>query len=455
MSGNASDPGNTAATSSGVEATVRAVADAVLYEGYLLYPYRASATKNRARWQFGVLVPPSYAATGTGEHSFCRTECLAEVDPVSTLRVCVRFLQSQRRTVEVPTDRGADTPDGHREVDALVVGEDEILPWDEAVEREHEVLLPMAELPESGEYVEPVVVRGGEWITSVDGGRVVRRTQPLTAELRCRAERLPGLVRVHVTVANTTDVDCSSSTRDEAVRHSLIAAHTVLSVQGGRFFSQLDPPAWAASHAAACVNEHTWPVLVGGPGREDTMLSSAIILYDHPKVDPASQGDFFDACEIDEMLTLRTMTLTDGEKREARATDERARRILDRVEDLPEQPREAMHGRVRVVHVGGREIGTGSRVVLRPRAGGDAQDMFVAGCGATVRDVLEDVDGTLFLAVTVDGDPAEEWQLAQGRFRYFTTDEVEPAADDTTDATPDGGVSGGDGAGHAGNGAVP
>ena len=31
----------------------RAIADAVLYEGYLLYPYRASSSKNRSRWQFG------------------------------------------------------------------------------------------------------------------------------------------------------------------------------------------------------------------------------------------------------------------------------------------------------------------------------------------------------------------------------------------------------------------
>ena len=45
----------------------RAVADAVLYEGYLLYPYRASSAKNQARWQFGVLGPPGAAAAGAGE----------------------------------------------------------------------------------------------------------------------------------------------------------------------------------------------------------------------------------------------------------------------------------------------------------------------------------------------------------------------------------------------------
>ncbi|MEY7973407.1 hypothetical protein AB8O38_15550 [Saccharomonospora xinjiangensis] len=401
---------------------VKAVADAVLYEGYVLYPYRASAQKNHVRWQFGVLVPPSYAAMGTGEHSACRTECLAEVGPDAELHIRLRFLQAQRRTVEVERE---DTPSGYREVDALIVGEDELLPWDEAVEREQDVTLPIGRLLDSDQYL-PVIVRGGELTTAVDGGRVVRRKNPLTAELRCRAERLPGLVRLHVTVANTDTVDCSRHTRDEALRHSLIAAHTVLSLRNGRFLSLLDPPEWAREYAKGCVNEHTWPVLVGPVGSDDVMLSSPIILYDHPKVDPSSHGDFFDACEIDEMLTLRTLTLTDAEKREARATDERARRIVDRVEDLPHQPRESMHGRVRVVRVGGTEIGTGSKVVLRPHQDGDAQDMFVDGRVATVRSVLEDVDGTCFLAVTVDGDPAEEWQLAQGRFRYFTTAEVEP-----------------------------
>lgn len=405
---------------------VRAVADAVLYEGYVLYPYRASARKNHVRWQFGVLVPPSYAAMGTGEHTSCRTECLAEISPEAELHVCLRFLQAQRRTVEIERE---DAPGGYREVDALIVGEDELLPWDEAVECERDVTLPVRDLLES-EHRLPVIVRGGELITAVDGGRVVRRKQPLTAELRCRAERLPGLVRLHVTVVNTATVDCSGYTRDEALRHSLIAAHTILTLRGGRFLSLLDPPEEAKEYAKGCVNEHTWPVLVGPVGSDDVMLSSPIILYDHPKVDPSSHGDFFDACEIDEMLTLRTLTLTEAEKREARATDERARRIIDRVENLPHQPRESMHGRVRVVHVGDTEIGTGSKVVLRPRNGTrrvtDAQDMFVDGRVATVRSVVEDIDGTIFLAVTVDGDPAEEWQLAQGRYRYFTTDEVEP-----------------------------
>ena len=60
-------------------AAARAVADAVLYEGYVLYPYRASAQKNQMRWQFGVLAPGGYAEATGSERSTCRTECV--VDP--------------------------------------------------------------------------------------------------------------------------------------------------------------------------------------------------------------------------------------------------------------------------------------------------------------------------------------------------------------------------------------
>lgn len=438
-----------------------AVAQAVLYEGYLLYPYRASAAKNHARWQFGILVPDSYAATGTGEHTTARTECLAEPGPDALLRIRVRFLQVQHRTAE------AAEAGGYRPVDVLTVGDDEVVAWDEAVEREFDRSVPVADLL-AGELVVPIEVAGGRDEQEVPAGRVVRTRHPLAGELRCRATRLPGdrdIVRLTLVLANTASVDCASMDRSAALRHSLVAAHTVLGLAGGAFLSMADPPAWAAEHARACRNEHTWPVLVGPDGSRDTMLSAPIILSDHPKVDPRSQGDFFDACEIDELLMLRTLTLTEDEKRQARATDERARQLMDRVHDLPAQLMAELHGTVTAVDgtrtggpsllsgherpwwqrddepgedpgaepdrvvIGTATVGAGDQVVLRPRAGGDAQDMFVAGRVGTVRAVLHDVDGTWYLAVTVDGDPAEEWQLVQRRYRYFRVDEVEPVAD--------------------------
>jgi hypothetical protein len=314
----------------------RAVADTVLYEGYLLYPYRASAEKNQARWQFGVLVPPSYAAAGHGEHEHARTECLIDpgTDPVVHLRV--RFLQLQHRRLA----DAAGTP-----VDAL----GDLVPWDEAVERELDVVLHVNQLLHAPQTV-PIGFEAGDDTEEVPGGAVVRQRWALRGELRCEAQALAGpygVLRLRTVLANTSGWDGSEESRAHALRHSLIAAHSVAALTDARFLSLLDPPEWAKDYAASCVNEHTWPVLLGGPGDAETVLSSPIILYDHPEIAPESPGDLFDATEIDEILTLRTMALTEEEKREARATDERAREIIDRVDGLPPELVDRLHGAVR------------------------------------------------------------------------------------------------------------
>jgi hypothetical protein len=198
------------------------------------------------------------------------------------------------------------------------------------------------------------------------------------------------------------------------------------------FLSQIDPPLWAAAAAKACRNEHTWPVLVG-----EVMLSAPIILYDHPVIAPESPGDFFDSTEIDELLTLRTMTLTDEEKRAARATDPRAAELLDRVDTMPPEVLERLHGAVRYlrratgpveperVAVPGGSVGPGSRVRLRPSGRADAQDMFLRDRTATVEAILSDVDGSTHLALTLDDDPGADLNREMGRFLYFAPDDVE------------------------------
>ena len=164
----------------------------------------------------------------------------------------------------------------------------------------------------------------------------------------------------------------------------------------------------------------------------------------------------FDATEIDEILTLRTMTLTEEEKREARATDPRAAEIIDRVDTMPAELLERLHGAVRSlravtappaatapwwdpgvdasvspetdqVEVAGVAVARGSRVRLCPgtrRA--DAQDMFLAGRVARVEGVFLDVEDKRYLAVTLEEDPAAELHQWHGRYLYFAPDEVEP-----------------------------
>ncbi|SDO19428.1 hypothetical protein [Actinacidiphila guanduensis] len=459
------------------------VADAVLYEGYVLYPYRASAAKNRMRWQFGVLVPPAWDGHA-GEHSAQRTECLAEPRQGARLHVRLRFLRVQRRAVEQVRADG-----GHEPVEALELPDRVLVGWDEGVEEQAEVSLSVAELVALGEGGAelPVVLPAGEDTEDVRDaagqvvGRLVRRREPVTARLRVAAAELPGpyrVVRLTATVANTgTWAPAGSGTaRDEALPHCLVSAHLMLALTAGSFVSMTDPPQWAAPAVAECRNLHTWPVLAGADGRADAVLSSPIILEDHPHLAPESPGALYDALEIDEILALRTAALTDQEKREARGTDERAGAVIDLADSLPPQVLERLHGAVRslrevtagprpadgppVLHtpgedtgalmqpgtpwwdpaadrsvdperdrvlVDGRSVGAGDRVELRPGLRRtDAQDMFLHGRTALVEAVLHDVDGSVHLAVTVDGDPGAELQRAQGRFRYFQPDEVVP-----------------------------
>ena len=467
----------------------RAIADAVLYEGYLLYPYRASAAKNQVRWQWGVLMPPGYAAGGTGERAESRTELLVEPAPQAELHVRLRFLQLQARVVEVP-----DGP-GYRAVRSLAAGGLEYTTFEEAVEREIDAVLPFADLVGVEARV-PFGVPGGEDAEPVrDGGgaRLVRRRCPLRGMLSLRADPLPGPfggMRLQMSVRNVSPWHEPAATRAGALTHALIATHTLLSISAGSFLSLLDPPEWAAAAAADCRHDGSWPVLVGAPGSRDTVLCAPIILYDYPEIAEQSAGDLFDGTEIDEILTLRTMTLTEAEKRAARATDGRAAELLDRVDNLPPELLDRLHGTVRYlraatgtaasgaatgggaatgdgpaaghgaatgtapvaaditarpdvpwwdpgadasvsphtdsVSVAGTRVSRGSRVRLRPNRRADAQDMFLAGLTATVQAVLLDVDGDRHLAVTLEDDPAADLEAAHGRFRYFAPDEVEP-----------------------------
>lgn len=303
-------------------AVARHVADAVLFEGYVLYPYRASAAKNRLRWQFGVLVPPSWSAAAE-EHDFQYTECLMEPRTGAELAVEVRFLRAQRRTVEELREDGTYAPTGElRLADRVLVA------WDEGVEERVTLVVPVGELRGEGTalpFTRPAAEEVEE-VTDADGrvlGRLVRRREEISGTLRISAAELDGPYRVErlsVTVENTSSWTAERDTdRHAALPYSLVATHTLLRLDGGSFLSMTDPPEWAKGAVATCRNLHTWPVLAGEPGRDDLMLSSPIILEDHPAIAPESPGALYDATEIDEILALRTAALTDEEKREARA----------------------------------------------------------------------------------------------------------------------------------------
>ncbi|HEY6473851.1 MAG TPA: hypothetical protein VIY26_13245 [Acidimicrobiales bacterium] len=472
-------------------ATARGVADAVLYEGYVLYPYRASSAKNQVRFQWGVLMPPAYCEVDPSERCSSRTECLlapgagpAAGEPV--LHVRVRCLQTQRRRVEAVTDegRGPAGADGFRRVESLEVDGARHVEWDEALDRV--VDLPPLDLGAAGvtQVARAFSLAGGseiEELTAGSGevvGRFVRERVAVDGTVRVTVapagDGSPYL-KVTVTVENETAWDDHDTARPDAMASSLVAVHTMLAADGATFVSLLDPPDEAAEAARTCRSDGTYPVVVGD---ETVVLSSPIILYDHPEVAEQSPGDLFDATEIDEILALRVMTLTDAEKAEARGTDARSAAIIDRCDTLSAEAMGRLHGQMRPVEpawptlttpadaeaeaeagaeaapwwdpaadasvdpwrdtvaVDGIELGQGSRVRLRPSGRSDAQDMFLDGRDATVTGVFADVDGGFHLAVTLDDDPAAGELVWQGRYLYFHPEEVEPLPPQTDAGEP-------------------
>lgn len=441
----------------------RQLADAVLYEGYVLYPYRASAGKNQVRWQFGVVAPRAWREQGGCEEAWMQTECLIEPGARPALTGMVRCLQIQRRTVEELADESGEK---FRAVDSIEMDGAMWTAWDEGVEREIE--LPAAELRpgdvrtvpfliEGGRDIEPVVARSGRLV-----GRVVRERQALRGEIHLAVEQAAEarhpLLRLRVRVDNLSRAPAIHDGRNEAMRSSLVGTHMLLAVSDGAFLSLTDPPEWARPAVAACSNVRCWPVLTGSEGERAVVLASPIILQDHARIAPESPADFYDATEIDELLALRTLTLTDQEKREARATDARAAAIVDRVDAMSAEMMGQLHGAVRErraialpelpwwdpaadasvapetdsVSVGGVAVARGSRVRLRPGSRrADAQDMFLIGRIARVEGVFLDVEDRHYVAVTLDDDPGADLHAAHGRYFYFQPDEIEPVADES------------------------
>lgn len=453
------------------------IADAVLFEGYMLYPYRADDYKNQVRWQFGVLAPPGLERLDPSEHADLQSECLLE-GSASAVHVHVRFLHVQRRTVE-RLDGAGFVPVG-----SLDVGDATYLPWDEGYVHERVISLPLDgaghrvgstdfSFPESADH---------ELLNTPDGavvGRLVRNREPLQARLSLEVEPLPGpygVRRLRLRLENLTawsPTEPGVADRPSALRHALVAAHLILAVDSGAFISLLDPPEWAKGYVAGCAQLRAFPVLAGPADNRRLVLVSPIILYDHPQIAPESVSEFCDGLEMDEMLTLRTLTLTEQEKRLVRGSDPRGLVLVDQIDNLPPQMLDRLHGAIRsmssyahpveqtpdveraphaaqsfwdplaqqdaapeldCILIAGTVVSRGSSVRLHPNTRStDAQDMFLAGRTATVEAVLSDLDGGQHVAVTLDElaelDP--DGINPHGRFLYFAPGELEPLGADT------------------------
>jgi hypothetical protein len=369
----------------------------------------------------------------------------------------VRFLQPVAREVGV-------LPAALPSPDAPDHGEPELVPelrvddkiyqsWQEAIERQ--VGLPAQDLavlagrPQAVPFsfaasrtLEPIYDRRNQV-----AGVIVRRQAGLSGVVETSVETLDAQVfQVRVSVANRTPVAPSGlDDQDAVLMRTFASTHTILRVSGADFFSMTDPPAAYAEAAGRCKNVGTWPVLVGQKGETGSVLSSPIILYDYPEIAPESPGDLCDGTEIDEILTLRIMTLTDAEKNEMRHVDQYARQMLERTEKLGRDEFLKMHGVMRdgagfgvdffnpptsleSICVAGIRLRKGDRVRIRPKSRADVMDLALAGKVAVIEAVEQDAENRIHLALVLDDDPGKDLGMMRqpGHRFFYAPDEVEP-----------------------------
>ena len=265
--------------------------DALLYEGYALYPYTPGATKNATPTPFGILYPPAYAQARPTTFDHLRMEAVLVPGPDATLEAEVRFLQS------------GPVEDERRGIERRVA-----LP-----------AMPLADLREGGACTD----------FDFDG---------LTGTLTAAADVVSDeLAHVRVCVENTTPLaDADAAGRARALESSLISTHPLARAPGSRFQPATEHP--------EVVSVNTFPVLA--TPADDVVLGAAIVLPDHPQIAPESAGSLFDGTEIEEALLLHVHTLSDPERRAIAEGDPAVRAMVERAVATTPEEMLRLHGRL-------------------------------------------------------------------------------------------------------------
>ncbi|HJY91123.1 MAG TPA: hypothetical protein VJ255_12630, partial [Candidatus Acidoferrum sp.] len=261
-------------------ALVDGIVKAVLYEGYMLYPYRPSAVKNRQRFNFGVVYPHAYSDAQGGTDAWTmQTECLVLGNEETHCAVRVRFLRMVARSVGKllnPTSELSSVTEGNIEkVERLEAGGKISQTWQEAVEEEIE----LTEFNLSALVAQPMqwpfrlsAKQDVEAVRDERGlivGLISRDKASVAAMIELIAEQVkPGLFKLTTRVSNDSRIEgLDPASREEALARALVSAHTILEVRDGEFVSLIDPPETLREFAMACQNVGTWPVLIGEEGQ--------------------------------------------------------------------------------------------------------------------------------------------------------------------------------------------
>jgi hypothetical protein len=364
--------------------------DSLLWEGYALYPYTPGATKNATPTPFGIVYPPVYAAALTTTFDHLELRCVVRAPADAVLSAELRFL----------------APSGER----------------------HQAQAHCVQFP-------------GAMAGALAGRPATKEVSVAGLTVGMALETVPQLAddeyEVVLRVENCT-LASSGLDRAGALRHSLISAHPVLRVVGGRFASPLERP---------CGSVNTFPVLA--TEADDVVVGAAIVLPEHPRLAPESLGGLFDSTEIEEALLLHVKTLSDDERADIERQDPAVREMVARAASATPQDIVALHGRVELrdpvtreppteppglidpragdsmLDVGGQTFRRGGKVVIRPGDDADIQARMLDGRTATIERIFTDYDGRAHLGLTIDDDPGQELMRETGRYLYFFAPELE------------------------------
>jgi hypothetical protein len=323
--------------------------DSLLWEGYALYPYTPGATKNATPTPFGIVYPPVYAAALASTFDHLELRCILRAPADAVLSAELRFL----------------APSGQR----------------------HQAQAHRVQL-------------AGAMAGALAGRPAAKEVTVAGLTVGMTLETVPQLAddeyEVLLRVENRTLVS-SGLDRAGALRRSLISAHPILRVAGGRFISPLDRPSRSVN---------TFPVLA--TEADDVVLGAAIVLPEHPRLAPESLGGLFDSTEIEEALLLHVKTLSDDERADIERQDPAVREMIARAESATPEDIVALHGRVElrdpvtltppteppglvdpragdsVLDVDGQTFRRGGKVVIRPGDDADIQARMLDGRTATI-----------------------------------------------------------------------
>lgn len=300
---------------------------ALLYEGYALFPYKRTATKNMKPVPFGVVYPQHYNFHHAEAHSHLQTECIVKGNADLEMEIKVRFLHLRIKNLLERVENGVvDERDenGFHAVESLQSGDENYVSGWEAIEREiASGNVSISKLVQHGmecriEFPEAEESRFLHNSANESVGKQIIRLSPLVGLMTISARPIDGwenFFKITVKVINTTRVkNPNTASRNEIFKQSFLSTHTILRASGGEFISVFAPEEQWQAVVAQCQNINTWPVLVDQDN--STMLSSPIIIYDHPQMAPQSTGDLFDSTEIEEALLLHVAVLSEAEKKD-------------------------------------------------------------------------------------------------------------------------------------------